>query len=88
MHIIASTFLLPLGVVVYTVAGGLKATFLTDYVHTLIVMILCFLTVKAFNNPAITDLNSFYDVLVEAAKTRNVEGNYQGTSTSKPTTGK
>lgn len=32
MHIIASTFLLPLDVVVYTVAGGLKATFLTDYV--------------------------------------------------------
>lgn len=32
MHIVASTFLLPLGVVIYTVAGGLKATFLTDYV--------------------------------------------------------
>lgn len=32
MHIVASTFLLPLGVVVYTVSGGLKATFLTDYV--------------------------------------------------------
>lgn len=31
MHIIASTFLLPLGVVVYTTVGGLKATFLTDY---------------------------------------------------------
>jgi Na+/proline symporter len=32
MNIVASTFLLPLGVIVYTVAGGLKATFLTDYV--------------------------------------------------------
>ena len=32
MHIVASTFLLLLGVVVYTVSGGLKATFLTDYV--------------------------------------------------------
>lgn len=40
-------------------------------------VILCFLILKAFSNPAITDLNS-YDVLVEAAKTRNVEGNYQG----------
>ncbi|KAL1967958.1 hypothetical protein VTN77DRAFT_2375 [Rasamsonia byssochlamydoides] len=47
--------------------------------HTLIVMvILCFLTLKAFNNPAITDLNSFYDILVNAEKTRNIEGNYQG----------
>ncbi|KAJ9229856.1 hypothetical protein DTO169E5_8684 [Paecilomyces variotii] len=79
MHIVASTFLLPLGVVVYTVSGGLKATFLTDYVHTLIVMvILCFLTVKTFTNPAITDLSSFYDILVAADKTRNIEGNYQG----------
>ncbi|KAJ9264595.1 hypothetical protein DTO212C5_7098 [Paecilomyces variotii] len=79
MHIVASTFLLPLGVVVYTVSGGLKATFLTDYVHTVIVMvILCFLTVKTFTNPAITDLSSFYDILVAADKTRNIEGNYQG----------
>ncbi|XHG02661.1 hypothetical protein AWENTII_006004 [Aspergillus wentii] len=79
MHIIASTFLLPLGVVVYTVAGGLKATFLTDYVHTFIVMvILCFLTIKAFTNPAIKDLDSFYNILVEASKSRYIEGNYQG----------
>ncbi|KAK9241998.1 hypothetical protein V1506DRAFT_124173 [Lipomyces tetrasporus] len=48
MHIIASTFLLPLGVVVYTLAGGLKATFLADYVHTLIVMIPLFLDYKNF----------------------------------------
>lgn len=33
MDIVASTFLLPLGVMVYTVAGGLKATFLTDYLY-------------------------------------------------------
>ncbi|KKY22585.1 putative urea active [Phaeomoniella chlamydospora] len=79
MHIIASTFLLPLGVVVYTVVGGLKATFLTDYAHTLVVMvILCYLTIKAFNNPAITGLDSFYDILVEADKTRDISGNYKG----------
>ncbi|RAO66247.1 uncharacterized protein BHQ10_002259 [Talaromyces amestolkiae] len=79
MNIVASTFLLPLGVIVYTVAGGLKATFLTDYVHTLIVMvILAFLTIKVINNPAITGLSSFYDVLVEADKSRDIAGNYQG----------
>ncbi|EED21377.1 urea active transporter, putative [Talaromyces stipitatus ATCC 10500] len=79
MHIVASTFLLPLGVIVYTVAGGLKATFLTDYVHTLIVMvILAFLTIKVINNSAITGLSSFYDVLVEADKTRDIPGNYKG----------
>lgn len=30
----AACFLLPLGVVIYTLFGGIKATFLTDYVHT------------------------------------------------------
>lgn len=30
----AACFLLPVGVVLYTVFGGIKATFLTDYVHT------------------------------------------------------
>src|ERR1700753_2933096 len=30
----AACFLLPLGVVIYTMFGGIKATFLTDYVHT------------------------------------------------------
>lgn len=34
-NIVASTFLLPLGVIVYTIVGGLKATFLTDYVYVL-----------------------------------------------------
>lgn len=125
MHIVASTFLLPLGVIIYTVrnsathllyahflidasfeqvVGGLKATFLTDYAcvplenylamlnnevllttnprecrHTLIVMVLlCWLTIAVFNNDAIDGLGSFYNVLVEADKTANISGNYQG----------
>ncbi|KPM37917.1 putative urea active transporter 1 [Neonectria ditissima] len=79
MHIVASTFLLPLGVVVYTVVGGLKATFLTDYVHTLVVMILlCWLTIAVIKNEAINGIGDFYDLLVEADKTTHVEGNYQG----------
>ncbi|KAK7424568.1 hypothetical protein QQZ08_008578 [Neonectria magnoliae] len=79
MHIVASTFLLPLGVVVYTVVGGLKATFLTDYVHTLVVMILlCWLTIAVIKNDAINGIGDFYDLLVEADKTSHVKGNYQG----------
>ncbi|PCH01786.1 Sodium/solute symporter [Penicillium occitanis (nom. inval.)] len=72
MNIVASTFLLPLGVIVYTVAGGLKAIFLTDYVHTLIVMVtLAFLTIKAINNPAITGLSSFYDGSIFSIKSKS-----------------
>ncbi|TVY91665.1 putative urea active transporter [Lachnellula willkommii] len=81
MHVVASTFLLPLGVVIYTVAGGLKATFLTDYIHTTVVMVLlCFLTIRTFNNPAITGLESFYDVLVKRDETRSISGNYRGSA--------
>ncbi|CAL5436022.1 unnamed protein product [Camellia sinensis] len=37
VNIYAASFLIPLGVIVYTLAGGLKATFLASYVHSVIV---------------------------------------------------
>ncbi|KAL9263343.1 Urea-proton symporter DUR3-like protein [Drosera capensis] len=39
VNIYAASFLIPLGVVVYTLAGGLKATFLASYIHSVIVHI-------------------------------------------------
>lgn len=36
VNIYAASFLIPLGVIVYTLAGGLKATFLASYVHSVI----------------------------------------------------
>ena len=39
----AACFLLPVGVVMYTIAGGIKATFLTDYVHTVMILIIIFI---------------------------------------------
>lgn len=42
----AACFLLPVGVVVYTIAGGIKATFLTDYVHTVVILIIIFIFVS------------------------------------------
>ena len=35
------SFLIPIGVVVYAAIGGLKATFTTSYLHTVIVFCLC-----------------------------------------------
>lgn len=37
VNIYAASFLIPLGVIVYTLAGGLKATFLASYIHCVIV---------------------------------------------------
>ncbi|KAK0938063.1 hypothetical protein LTR29_010392 [Friedmanniomyces endolithicus] len=39
MNVYAAVFLIPTGVCAYVVLGGLRATFLCDYSHTLIVMI-------------------------------------------------
>ena len=37
--IVASSFLIPLGTLIYTLVGGLKATFLASYLHTTIIFI-------------------------------------------------
>ncbi|KAF5198293.1 Urea-proton symporter dur3 [Thalictrum thalictroides] len=37
VNIYAASFLIPLGVIVYTLAGGLKATFLASYIHSVVV---------------------------------------------------
>ncbi|CAL5436042.1 unnamed protein product [Camellia sinensis] len=37
VNIYAASFLIPLGVIVYTLAGGLKATFLASYIHSVTV---------------------------------------------------
>ncbi|GMQ03932.1 hypothetical protein CsSME_00049537 [Camellia sinensis var. sinensis] len=37
VNIYAASFLIPLGVIVYTLVGGLKATFLASYIHSVIV---------------------------------------------------
>ncbi|CUS24971.1 LAQU0S23e00144g1_1 [Lachancea quebecensis] len=44
MHTVAASFLLPLNVVVYTALGGLKATFISDWVHTVIIYVIILTT--------------------------------------------
>mmetsp|Transcript_8216 Transcript_8216/g.11087 ORF Transcript_8216/g.11087 Transcript_8216/m.11087 type:complete len:684 (+) Transcript_8216:550-2601(+) len=42
MNLAVASFLIPMGVIMYTVAGGLKATFLASYIHTAIIfVVLC-----------------------------------------------
>ncbi|KAK6456597.1 urea active transport protein [Scheffersomyces xylosifermentans] len=40
MHTVAASFLLPLGVMVYTALGGLKATFISDWIHTVVIYVI------------------------------------------------
>ena len=76
----AACFLLPIGVVLYTMFGGIKATFLTDYVHTVIIfaIILTFAFSAYATNATIGSPKKVYELLVKAAAQHPVEGNAQG----------
>lgn len=70
VNTIACCFLLPLGVLVYTHFGGIKATFLTDYVHTTVIfiIILSFLFTVYCTSPEIGSPDRMYDLLDQASK--------------------
>ena len=80
VHVIAASFLLPIGVMVYTFFGGLKATFLTDYVHTTVifVIILSFVFTVYASSPKIGSPSKMYELLVDAAKAHPVKDNEEG----------
>lgn len=80
MHTIAAIFLLPAGVIAYTVVGGLKATILTDWANTFIMLVI--IIIYGFevytSNPLLGSPSKVYDLLVEAATAHPVDGNAQG----------
>ncbi|KAH8691295.1 putative sodium/solute symporter [Talaromyces proteolyticus] len=79
MHFAAATILIPLGVVLYTAVGGLKATFITDYLHTTVALILIiFFTLSVLTNETIGGLGGLYDKVRATAAENYIDGNYQG----------
>ncbi|KAJ5477520.1 urea active transporter 1 [Penicillium diatomitis] len=76
----AACFLLPIGVVLYTIFGGIKATFITDYMHTVVILVVIFLfAFSAYaTNSELGSPSKVYDALVAAAKAHPVEGNAEG----------
>ncbi|KAI0848443.1 Na+/solute symporter [Daldinia vernicosa] len=80
MHTIAAIYLLPVGVIAYTLVGGLKATILTDWIHTfiLLIIIIIFSLTAYASSDRLGSPSAVYDLLVEAALNHPVEGNAQG----------
>lgn len=80
VHAVAAIFLMPIPVVAYTFVGGLKATFITDYVHGCAVLII--IMFFAFNAYTTSDVlgspAAVYDLLVDAARAHPVAGNKDG----------
>ncbi|OAP60604.1 hypothetical protein AYL99_05606 [Fonsecaea erecta] len=80
MNVYAAIFLIPLGVVAYVLRGGLRATFLCDYSHTLILMviILYFMFQVYCTDDLIGSPSRMFELLKKAATLRPVVGNQDG----------
>lgn len=75
-----ATFLIPIGVIIYTIFGGLKATFFADYLNTAFIfcVVLIFVIAIYFINPEIGGIEGMYNKLTRVALTDPVEGNAHG----------
>ncbi|KAJ2992755.1 hypothetical protein NUW54_g7859 [Trametes sanguinea] len=80
MNIIAACFLLPIGIAVYVIFGGLRATFICDYAHTLILFIIIYVFFANVygTSDATGSISALYDLLVEASSDAPVDGNRNG----------
>lgn len=76
-----------LSLINYSFVGGIKATFLTDYIHTFTILIIaCFFTVKVFTVNDIGSVGHLYELVKAAGERHPVVGNHNGsylTMTSK-----
>jgi urea-proton symporter len=80
VNIYIAAFLIPVGVIIYTFFGGLKATFFADYLNTAFIfaVILIFVTAIYFASPQIGGVSGMFDKLTAAAALKPVAGNAGG----------
>ncbi|KAI5122853.1 hypothetical protein M0805_003147 [Coniferiporia weirii] len=80
MNTIAACFLIPLGVAIYVVAGGMRATLLCDYTHTtvLFAIIFTFFFAAYATSPKIGSIGHMHELLTAAAEVAPVSGNAHG----------
>ncbi len=89
INIYVAAFLIPVGVIIYTFFGGLKATFLAEYMNTtfLFAVVLVFVTAVYFTNPQIGGISGMFEKLTSAAALKPVEGNSVGSYLTLASTG-
>ena len=80
INVYIAAFLIPIGVIAYTLFGGLKATFLAEYFNTafIFVVVLIFVSAIYFTNEDIGGISGMFEKLSEAAVMSPVEGNAAG----------
>ena len=81
IDITIAAFLIPVCIILYTIFGGLKATFFAEYLNTsfIFIAVLIFVTSIYFLNPEIGGITGMYEKLTEASVLHPVEGNAFGT---------
>ena len=81
VDITLAAFLIPACIIVYTIFGGLKATFFAEYLNTsfIFIAVLIFVTSIYFLNPEIGGISGMYEKLTQASILQPVEGNAFGT---------
>lgn len=77
---VATVFLFPIGVVIYTLYGGIKATFITDYINTLVflIVIFSFAFTTYTTNSVLGSPGRLWEILTNLAHERPLEGNAGG----------
>ena len=80
INVYIAAFLIPIGVIAYTLFGGLKATFLAEYFNTafIFVVVLIFVSAIYFTNDEIGGISGMFEKLSDAAVMSPVEGNAAG----------
>lgn len=80
MNLYAAAILIPVGVIMYTAHGGLKATFMSTYLHTIVVFIaLCLFAFEIYATPN-TGLGSPGSVWEHLMAIAQKGGAYKGVS--------
>ncbi|CAK7212072.1 urea permease [Sporothrix bragantina] len=80
VNVYAACFIIPLAVAAYVIQGGLRSTFVADYIHTVILFVAIF--IFAFTLYTTDDYvgspGRFYDLLTAAAEATPLAGNKDG----------
>ncbi|GAA5899047.1 hypothetical protein JCM6882_004600 [Rhodosporidiobolus microsporus] len=88
-NITACNFLLPIGIAAYVVAGGLRATFIVDYLHTVILFVILYLFIFTIygTSDIVGSPGKLWDLLQDAAVLAPVSGNTDGSYTTMKSNG-
>ncbi len=80
VNIYVAAFLIPVGVIIYTFFGGLKATFLAEYLNTifLFTVVLAFVIAVYFTDSQIGGISGMFAKLTNVSILRPVDGNFAG----------